>query len=618
MNPSIKDSVINRIQNLSKNQTKKQGLIDLFIAHLDHKEVQRVSSQLKLYPLIPSNPSALSKEQLYTLFIYNLSHHDHDYLAEIIEQCLETSPHLFSVLEQAINSVEDKYKRALTKYCFEKALDLIPGITRHYNANPQKKCIVSTIEWFENSYSRPTDYIKDKLHHYANLYNLEASDYTVIYDALNTNNALNYWRLAGHKELMDLISESLIALHPALLERSKTGECMETFFPQLVGKNSNFENMIRFMFVEATLFESRGRHAIWRDQALRHPISDADLMKYYTIITSTEFNSWFADNLPQLNHFHFSYPFYNGFGIDKLNAPFVVLETFQNENSEEDDPYQLLRTLFLKKNLLSEPNSLLSLSQKYKNLSDSALNLKDFFETHPQIFDQNKKLAKRGSIIIPLITSLIHYEDHLAKLDELLVTSTLAESQKKFVRDLFSEVFLSGRKLTWSEVYEIECKYASRHHNFSILKIAISFRNDPFREWLNKINPEICLLIHASLCNFEKSLPHFLIINQLKAEIQNKKWLTRSDITKFLTSLLKFLVRCDDDEQKQESIAQRMRWNKINTEKLDQVKELLKKEEVIALLSTDKLSEARAYLLKNLRCPAASSSNQSNGDCVIS
>lgn len=616
-NTSIRDSVVQRMSKFCSDPKHKQEVVDTFIAHIDNEELLKVAIELDLQPLIPSDPSSLSEAQLYTLCMFNRNHARS--FIEMLESCLKGSSHYFAVLNQLLENVEEGKQTRIREHCYQKALELIPVARRKYNETPQREMLTNVIDILKGSREHTLEEVERWVKHYTSLRDLKNEDIPRIFDAISSDQAASYWRIAGHEELINRIRDALILFHPALLEKTLTPECMETFFPDLAGKENPVEKLIRFLFSEAPRFEEK-RYDQWKAFAKSHPMSDAEIIRYYEIIDGAAFKAWFKERAPQLKYFNFYYPFYQSYKIRDLEAPFALLEKFKEENPEKEGAYQLLRTLFLKSDNVAEPEFLISCVQKTENISEKALALMQFFLCHSDIFEQSKKLQETGPQILEVIRLLTTYDGHLAKFTELLTDIPLKEANLSFIRNFFTSMYLLRKELTWHEVNASES--VNRFlPSVDFKTVAFILNRDSFKEFLNSIFPEMHALCFTSLCNREKSLPHVSAIRQLIEQIKENGWLTGKNKIAFVSEVLESLVSREKDENRLKSLANNINWKSLDAIDIQAIRQLFQKEEVIALLTTDKLKEAGEFIVKNLRPPAASSSRSSSKPdegCTIS
>lgn len=617
----LRDSVYLRIKDLCEDPEMRQQMIDRLTPCLHDKEQQDICHQLKLYPFIPSDQASLSEDQVYTVFMFNIEHCLH--MSDAIERCLQGTPHLLGVLAKAKESLDDEGKSQIGTYCYNKALALIPCFKRDYNRYPQRQLVEEMLNRTRSEYSRTPERVKESVEFYVKLYKLQDSDIPRIFDALSSEQAVQYWKLADRYDEIELLKKGCIAVQPALLEKTLTLLCMGTFFPELVGQDSTAEKLIRFLFLEAPRFEEH-RYGIWKQFAQSHPLSDADLISYYEIIDGSEFKDWLSEHAPQIKHFHFYYPFYQSYKIKDLMAPFTILEKFKEENPCETDAYQLLRKLCLHPNKLSDPDFLRSLVLSAENVSESAKTLETFLQKYPDLFKEIEKLREFGPQIQSIIQKLLPCSEQLSRIKELLSTTQLTGQYRSLAYDVLACISLYKGELTWHNVFKIEEIHKTGWSTFKFNRIIKELDNEQAKECLNSVYPEMHAHLIASLCNRDKALAHRKEIYQVIDTINESKWLTNAKAAKFLKRTLKALVSSDTSEQKEKALAHRMRMDQLDAVDIQNIKRVLEKEEAVAILSTEKLKEAREFLVTNLRSPAASSSQQSGsskqsgGDCIIS
>ena len=270
---------------------------------------------------------------------------------------------------------------------------MIPSVKRGYNYSPQSTFISELLSKTSDEFNRKMENLKDSAKFYGNLYELIESDYRSIYIAISNDNAKHYWSLAGLAEDIELIKEATVWAHPALLVITKTRACMERFFPECVGKDSTIEKLIPFLFAQAA-HEGDSQFSLWRSFAKRHPMSDADIIRYYEIIQGKDFTTWFITNAPQVRHFEFYYPFYESYKIKKLKAPFKILDKLNEENPDNKQAYQLLRQMLVNQDELDNPNFVRLLARSTENLSDQAHLLLQFIEKHSDAFNKVEKFQE--------------------------------------------------------------------------------------------------------------------------------------------------------------------------------------------------------------------------------
>ena len=622
--PEIKNSVLKQIKSICRNEENRQAMVDLIAPLLEEDVWKEVCDKINLYPLYPTNIAEFPEDQLYTLFRYNLGRAGD--VEPLIERHLNNSLYRFAILQKAIDNLDTDRSRQITSYCYRKAMSFIQNTRRSYQPRPQSSFVQAVQQTVEqnnrsgSSYYGTDEYLDGQIKHQMKMCDVEQSDLPAIYTAMERDEAIIWWEMANLKEVRETIVTGLTRAHPDLLAKSQTKACMKAFFPDLIGNNSNFEKILVFMFKEAAAEESN--YQLQSQRARQYPISDADVLKYNEILDSDEFKEWFSANVPNIKkHFNFWWILYHNYNVEQLKAPFKILEEFQQEHTEAEAAYQLLRDLFLKREDLSKPKTFISIVRKTGQLQENAALLAKFFESHPDIFNQSDKLKEIGATVVHAVEKLSESSVHVVKLKSLLESSKLDERHRGFFCDLFTAVFYKEEALDWHGVYNIE-EFHGGSSRIVIERVFNQMDDETLTDWLESIDPDLKAHIVTSLCNREKKLPHMQKLKELRSETEDKKWLENEDHVTFIINLLASLFGKDDDKSRQQAVSRAVKNKSFDAVDIQNLKRYLEKDEVKALLSTDELSKARVYLVNNLRSSASSSSSSStsstdDGGCII-